>query len=580
MPPVTRRSFLKSTSAGTAALAAAASTASVAKGANPPVSEQEQFLLDRITFGRSPDMVAEIQARGYQGFLDWQLDSDELDDGALFDEPSSAHPNGGRAFQECKLVSHAFRLSPFEIVTDTSIPDPNNPPGVGSTYPAPSGGRMLVDAPRCFMMGGEFGQHQLRWVMTDFFQNVHNTLLNQPKSYPFWPNFVRTTIFDNALGNYRDLCLASAKGASMMQYLGQPFSNQSEPNENYARELAELHTVGVKKYTLFGFPIETFIEDDIDDFAKILTGIDMIGAGLLLNPPQVSGPPITSAFGDYTYDINKHAGGTKTVSMTGGAFPTYTPKTYPNTGSNGLGPGEGEADELIRDLVAYPGCALYISKRLVQWFLGDNYETDFFDVWIRTASTFQSTGGDIRETIRELFNPNFWHQLKPAGQRDLKVRRPMNKVIAFKRALNAYEDHDDPGGALWLSQQLEMGQVPGYWPAPNGYQPENEKWTTTMQPMLRFYFDAIWGTFGPDPSAPIAGNGLRVPDSTLLTLFPDSAPLCEYGQLAADAIAGGQIDAQEIAAINSVIAALTGPGDPRRWALFYTLTSPSYQFLS
>ncbi len=591
---LSRRNFLKSTSGGAAAAMAASATSSIAS-ARSSLTTQEQFLLDRITFGRSEEMVAEIQARGYQGFLDWQLQmpgTDPIDDSQLFVSglPLLSGPDGPDklALQE---VIHPWSLDVFGCFFDQVYPhdiptSPNNP----FSYPMPDGGPMKVHAPLTLQMGGQYGQHQLRWVMTDFLQNVHNTLLAAPASHGFWLPFVRDVIYSNALGNYANLVKFSAQGGSMMLYLGQPNSSADDPNENYARELAELHTVGVNDVELpdYGLPLlSTFKESDILAFSRILTGwsIDSWGA------PE-SGT-LTVNIGDFEYLDGEHyyqdpnsppSQCDKLVSMTGG-LPTFGDKCY-----NFPQPtGQMEGESLIYDLATHPLCALHISQRLVQWFIGDEYDDPqrFRNVWFRTALAFYSTSGDIKATIRELFNPAFFDEICPPGTKENKVRRPVNKTLAFQRALQTTVDYSSPKPHRWIGQQLVMGQVGGFWPAPNGYQPENEKWTSTMLPTIQFYFDSIFGGTAEAALLGAEDNGLRIDDAYLDTVFASPAT----GTLAEKAnqwLTGGCLESSEVTAVNNALSTIPNhvlPTQPgylsylRRWALFYTLVSPGYQYL-
>ena len=326
--------------------------------------------------------------------------------------------------------------------------------------------------------------------------------------------------------------------------------------------------MGVESHDIGPTHFETFEEADIAEVARILTGWDMHG-WYSLSP----------LMGDFQFDPTKHAGGNKTVSNTG---PGRTPKVYPGA----LGPGQAEGEELILDLCSHQLTALFISRRLIQWFIGDDYKGQFYDPWVRTAVAFYLNNGDIKATLRTLFNETFFDQICPPGTRNHKVRRPINKVLAFKRSLNASIDYASPKSNEWYTQQYNMGQVNGAWPAPNGYQPQNEKWLGTMQPTVQFYFDSIFGGTGlinPTTSAE-ADNGFRI-DETLIddsmgSIFAGSPPLEGYAGLAAQHVLGDSMPTQEVDAITSILQTTPLPGDLRRWALFYVFASPTYQFLS
>ena len=569
-----RRTFLKAATTGTAAgVAATGMQGRAFASASAPLARQEQFLLDRITFGRSPELVAQMRTRGYTGFLNWQLQlpgEDPIDDSQLFDppDPSAVPPfPGGAAHLENPEAAHAWGLSPYEVLTDGAYP---TTPG-GLTYAFP-GGKMWGHGPQLLTRGAWLGKHQLRWVMTDFLQNVHNTYILQPYQFLFWAPFLKDVIYQNALGSYPALVKASGQGASMLWYLGQPDSDKNNPNENYAREAMELHTIGAQSYVIGQARYETFVESDIAQVAKILTGWDMVGWHIL-----DGGETLTTALGDFRYDPLAHADGVKTVSNTG-PLPALGPKDYPGS----QGPGQAEGEELLQDLCAHPLCALFLSKRLIQWFIGDDYQARFYEPWVRTAVAFFLSGGDLKATLQELFDQTYFDQICPPGTSFDKVRRPANKVQGLLHALDASFDYAAPGSGDWYYQQVVMGQINGYWAAPNGYQPENEKWIGTLQPVVRFYFDAVWGGTGfTDPSTGqlVDGNGLRIADTTLDAIFPAAAPLGEYAALAAQRLLGGCISGAERDQITQILNQTTLPGDKRRWALFYVLVSPSCQFL-
>lgn len=577
--PFSRRSFLKSTSAGAAAAAAAASASPLARANQASLSKEEQFLIDRITFGRSETMVTEMQARGYEGFLEWQLGlSDDTDANLFVDGIPALTGTDSFAKSAVEEIIHPWSLNPKQTFFDMTYPAAE-PPGTVFTYPPPAGTAMGTYGPMSLQMGGRYGLHQLRWVMTDFLQNVHNTLLNAPLSYVFWVPFVRDVIYANALGNYPELVKQSGMGGSMMLYLGQPNSNKDFPNENYARELAELHTVGVKEFDLSDYSIpaiSTFQESDILAFSRILTGWSIKGWNFATTGV------LPDDLGEFAYNDEDHyyqdpaTSGTqcdKEVSMTGG-LPDFGAKCYDVP--EPLGVREGTA--LISDLANHPLCALHLSRRLVQWFIGDDYEGTFRNVWYRTAMAYYFSGGDLKATIRELFNYAYISELCPAGSQENKVRRPQNKVQAFQRALDTSVDYTAPKPNRWLQQQLVMGQVNGHWPAPNGYQPENDKWTSTMLPTIQFYFDSIFGGTADAALLGAEDNALRIDDIYLDTVFPTGTSYT-LGQQANEWLTGGCLLPDEVLAVDAALST-TGPiGDLRRWALFFTLVTPGYQYL-
>ena len=163
---LSRRSFLKTSSLGAAAVCAtaASSTAQLGGGFTQispiPVGRPEQFLLDRLTFGRNPLMAQQLMARGWTGFLNWQLQDqgeDPILDEDLFSKIAAENP----------VPASLWSYSPYDILIDP-------------TYGPFPGAQVQGQAPQVLILAGQYAEHQLKWVMTDFLQNVHNTFLQQP----------------------------------------------------------------------------------------------------------------------------------------------------------------------------------------------------------------------------------------------------------------------------------------------------------------------------------------------------------------------------------------------------------------
>lgn len=478
------------------------------KSTAPPAADRKQFLLDRITMGRTPFMSEQYDKLGYTGFLEWQLDYENVQ------EPAGLSAAIEKESAEAHFVWNA------------------TPQEIGKTY-GPIGAPVQAFAPLAAMLNMQYSHRQLLWVMTDFFQNVHNTFVSQPLAFRWWGQFLRETVHPNALGDYATMVRESGQGPSMLWYLGQYNSTKEEPNENYAREVMELHTVGEDDVQIGKVTFPTYTEPEIAEAAKIFTGWGF----------QSSDP---DSFG---FHADKHAPGDKTIDFLG--------KTYP------FADDESQGTQFTADLVSSPLAALWISRRLVQWFLGDDYEVQFLPVWLRTAVRFYLTGGDIKETVRELFDETYWDQLDQGPR--LKVRRPLNLVVALKRLTGA--QNTSPGASPWLIQQLAMGQVPGHWPAPNGYQPENEKWTSSVQPRVHFLYETFFGS-----------NGLTISDASLADLFENVA-MGNYSAHANELALGGCMTDGEVEAAQAHVDTFINEADARRWALFLALSSASYQYL-
>ena len=515
-----RRTVLKGGSAGLAA--AGLIGLSPSASAALPLSKKQQFLLDRITFGRTDFMALKLRQLGWTGFLDWQLDYAAIDDSAA----------DAAVLAENADAATLWGYDPVDVALD---PNFNQFPGAV----------VQGQAPQIPILYGHHSQRQLLWVMTDFMQNVHNTYLPQPLQYLFWSSFLRDTVHAHCLGSYEELVKKSGQGGSMLWYLQQWLSCAAQPIENYARELLELYTVGVTPH--FGIP--TFGEDDMLETARALTGWTLDTNG---GPPQNPNPN----FGKFTFDGSpeKHAAGDKFVPFLG--------KTYL---FDNVTPSEGEL--LMKDLVQHPLTALNITFRLIQWLIGDDVTGRYYNAWVRSATVFNQTGGDMKATVRELFDESHFDEIAIAPAE--KVRRPLNLVVALKRATNATITTQS---WEWLSQLYKMGQVSGWWAAPNGHPPQNDKWTGSMQARIEFLYRTLIDNETDD-------NGLVIADAALDAIFPSAIPLSEYASRANKHVFGDCLPPAEEAEIDDFLMNSLGANDdPRKWALFLTMAAPSYQY--
>ena len=534
-----RRSVLQG-SAASAAVAAFAKTMPYA-AAQGSSFDSKLFLLDRTTFGWDEiaptrtstsvqtSMAAESASRTYMNFLDWQLERLGPIDETIATSVIQTQSPG---------TAHFMGLSMLQMVADP-------------IYGAVSGAPAIIESVRSVVFNGYHNPRQLRLTMTDFWSSVHNTSIRQVPIFFYWYPFYRDVLTQYALGDYggqgSGMVQDSARHPAMLFYLDQWRSEATNPVENYARELLELHTAGVNQYA--GIP--TYVENDVVEAAKMFSGwtIDFT--------PGVYG---------FTFDgsVQKHALGTKTNSMSnwpgGGTYP------YDN-----VNPTEGL--NLITDLVRHPLTALQMSERMINWFLGDFDPMDgptaeFYNHWLRVAVAFWQSQGDLNATVRTLFDEAHLAESRPGPYR--KVRKPLNYAIALLRATGP--EHTPASGIEWMSQPfLKMQQVPGYWPAPNGFPADNEAWTNSVVARFEFVHRLVF-----DPTL-----GFNFSPARLSALFPMSTRT-GMAQRANDILFGGGLPGPEVAAIDSYLLALpTGASldDVKREAIVMTFSAPSYQFL-
>jgi len=298
-----------------------------------------------------------------------------------------------------------------------------------------------------------YSKAQLLEVMTDFWLNHFNIYLRKNEQMPYYlVSYERDTIRPHALGKFEDLLEAVAHSPAMMIYLDnaqsvgpdspaagrmkmaearRPNAKRQDPpgiNENYARELMELHTVGVNG---------GYTQADVIQVARVLTGWGV-------NRPQFGG--------GFEYNENRHEPGTKKVM-----------------GVKIKDGGEMEGRELLHFLATRPATAQSISRQLAIRFVSDDPPQALVD---RMAKAYMASDGDIPTVLKTLFrSPEFWAKSDDRA----KVKTPIEFVVSAVRASNA-----DVENYLPLVNQLRQMGMPIYGCIPPvGYKWDEADWVST-----------------------------------------------------------------------------------------------------
>jgi uncharacterized protein (DUF1800 family) len=231
-----------------------------------------------------------------------------------------------------------------------------------------------------------------------------------------------------ALGRYEDMLVASAVHPAMLDYLDNANSTKQMPNENYARELMELHTLGVHG---------GYTERDVKQAALLLTGWT-IGDD-----------------GNAKYQSDQHH--TRPVKILGYSY------------RNGDGAtGRRTAQQFVRDLANHASTASYLSRKLAIRFVADDPPQALVD---RLAQSYLSNRTAIGPVLRDLFaSPEF------AAAGSLKVRRPMERLVAGARTLAVKLGTDAQGVNDFYNMLDSSGHKPLAWPMPNGYPDVAASW--------------------------------------------------------------------------------------------------------
>ena len=407
----------------------------------PPPS-RELKLLNRAGYGPRPGDLARAQQMGFEAYLEAQLNPESLDDsaleGALGDLPVYSRP-----LAELVAMRDNRRA---EMLRDLSIVT------LGSAL---------------------FSQRQLYAAMVEFWSDHFHIFIHKaPALLPLKIVDDRETIRPNALGKFRDLLTASVHSPAMLVYLDNAANRRGAPNENYARELLELHTLGVNG---------GYTQNDVSEAARILTGWTIPRRGAEGGPVRLSP------------DLHDKAA----KSVLGQSFPADQ--------------GEQDIQQLINLLAGHPATAQHLATKLVRRFVADEPPADLVS---SVAQTFLATDGDIKAMLRVIFLSPTFAQAPP------KLKRPYTFLASALRALAVRPGPESAIGE-WLQQ---LGQPLFAWPAPDGYPDVGAAWMNYLLPRWSLALTLCDGTT----------PGLAVPWTTLERAVEatHTAPLLDaYAQL-------------------------------------------------
>jgi uncharacterized protein (DUF1800 family) len=425
-----------------------------------PSSDRARQLLNRLSFGPRAGDIAAVEHMGVDRWIEAQLHPESIPDGAS---------------ENLLALLETQRKRPFELLADHPTPQELQPRLAARTL---ADGTRLTPSARDSMLYRQSQQsanaltqqivvakllrattseRQLQEVMVDFWENHFSVSLNKSPSRYSLVEYDRDVIRPHALGKFRDLLGAVAKSPQMLFYLdawqsivdslhptipeamiGARRDAMSAPpmgdsslrqvvnrrrgglNENYARELLELHTLGVNG---------GYTQHDVTEVARCLTGWS-------IDRPELGGP--------FFFRQELHDAGEKVV------LGTRIPA------------GRGIADgEQVLDIIAqHPSTARFIATKLIVRLVSDTAPPALVD---RVAQTFLRTNGDIREVVRAIVTSREF--FSRAAFR-AKVKTPFELVASTLRALNAIPDTTNrlAGQVARLGQPIWQRQTPDGWP--------------------------------------------------------------------------------------------------------------------
>jgi uncharacterized protein (DUF1800 family) len=422
---ITRRDFLKMSGmfAAWTALASCAPSelartpTAPALTALPPLPLDDESLLvhtlRRFTFGPTPAMIEKAKRIGLSAFIEEQLFPESIPDDATD-----------------KMMEQftTFAMTPAE------------------RFKLEKKGLPVQELISATILRQRHSERQLFETIVDFWGNHFSIYIAKGGCKVLKTDDDLKAIRPNALGKFRDLLHASAHSPAMLVYLDQATSVGDAPNENYGRELMELHTIGVES---------GYSHHDVEEVSRALTGWTIIG-------PRDR----KKDFGAYYFNPDIHNSGEKHVL--GMMIPSG---------------GEDEGMIILDLLASHPSAAQFISRKLAVRFISDSPSPEVVN---SLAQVFTESGGDTRQLLRALFQSDSFRS--SAGQ---KFKKPLDFFISTLRLTDATITLNARNGRKIQEHLRLLGQVPFTWSPPNGFPDSEEYWSTTSGLLDRWNFGLL-----------------------------------------------------------------------------------------
>ena len=482
-------------------------------------------LLSRFTMGATPGQVDAVVKQGLENWFVEQLSAAIPETDMVNRLPEANYP--ALQMSNEQLVNHyvnagqALRLAvKNQLINKDSLQALNKPEYRSQLLqlmkqqgqePLQELNRQLINQK---IIRAAYSPNQLKEVLTDFWFNHFNVSLSKGASQHFVLSYERDAIRPYVAGNFYDLLIHTAQHPAMLEFLDNvgSVSNNNELskkreqslaarkvkqrmesmaadtanprnaemkqalarasmqglNENYAREVMELHTMGVDG---------GYTQQDVTQVAKALTGwtvrpLDKDGAAAKIM--QAAGPLAKIAekdnvtVDDFLFRANRHDEGEKNILG----------KMYPANG------GYQEGVQVLQQLASHPSTAAFISKKLAVRFIKDTPSVQIVE---QMTATFLRTGGNIRAVLVTMVNhPDFWE----AGALREKVKSPFELAISAIRATGA--DVQQPFQINnWITR---MGQRLYFYAAPTGFPDRGNYWINTGSLLNRMNFGLAFAT--------------------------------------------------------------------------------------
>ena len=389
----------------------------------PPSAEPIDLvthIINRLTYGPTPELrtailrLAKREEDAVDAFIEQQLTPEKIDD---------------------RRVEHRTRI--FETLKSEPI---------GEFYEFQPN-LLREELTRATLMRAVYSERQLHEVMVRFWSDHFNIDISKGECKWLKAADDRDVIRPHAMGKFTDLLAAATKSQAMLTYLdgreNRVRKPSDKPNENHARELLELHTIGVNG---------GYSQYDVMEVARCLSGW-RVGRGLFQN-------------GKVQFEPGLHDSGKKLVL--GQAIPAR----------EGMA-GKKDFDDVLRIVASHPATARHIASKLCRRFIDDEPPIAAID---SVAAKFSRSEGNIPDVLRTLFQTGAFR-----SHRGGKFKQPLHLIASALRVTDAETD----AGRPLLNFLTRMGHMPFEYPSPDGYTDEASTWQGTL--LWRWNFAARLG---------------------------------------------------------------------------------------
>ena len=399
-------------------------------------------LLNRVTWGANATSVRQIEAAGIDRYIEQQLRP----------APATLPPAVQEHIDAMTISQRRFDELMYDIEKQrrdfVAMKDPAERKPAQQAYQQELT-RLGREAQTRAILRAIYSPNQLQEQMTWFWMNHFNVFQFKANVRAMVGDYEENAIRPHALGRFRTLLGAVARHPAMLRYLDNAFNASNRINENYARELMELHTLGVDG---------GYTQRDVQELARILTGV---GINLTGNTPNVRQDRLGEYVrrGVFEFNPNRH---------------DYGDKVF--LGQAMRGAGLAELDQALDRLARHPSTARFVSRKLATYLVADDPPAQLVE---RMAQTFQSSDGDIAAVLRVMFkSPEFRTSL---GR---KFKDPVHYVVSAVRL--TYDEKPILNAQPVIGWLNRMGEGLYNRETPDGYPLTQSGWVSPGQMTTRF----------------------------------------------------------------------------------------------